>query len=98
MYIGGGKNTATGGFSASNGTLNINLSAATVDTQSLGLTGFQAVGGTTDLSAASASSVSNITTNTANTTATSGYTEFDFSRPWLLRWQPGKGFGKPARA
>jgi flagellin len=81
VYIGGGKDTATGGFSASNGTLNINLSAATVDTQSLGLTGFQAVGGTTDLSAASASSVSNITTNPANTTAASGYTEFDFSGP-----------------
>jgi len=56
VYIGGGKDTASGGFSASNGTLNINLSAATVDTQSLGLTGFQAVAGTTDLSAASASS------------------------------------------
>jgi len=81
VYIGGGKDTATGGFSASNGTLNINLSAATVDTQSLGLTGFQAVGGTTDLSAASASSVSNIATNAANTTATSGYSEFDFSGP-----------------
>jgi flagellin len=81
VYIGGGKDTTTGGFSASNGTLNINLSAATVDTQSLGLTGFQAVGGTTDLSAASASSVSNITGNAANTTAASGYTEFDFSGP-----------------
>jgi flagellin len=81
VYIGGGKDTTTGGFSASNGTLNINLSAATVDTQSLGLTGFQAVGGTTDLSAASASSVSNITGNAANTTSTSGYTEFDFSGP-----------------
>ena len=32
VYIGGGKDTTTGGFSASNGTLNINLSAATVDT------------------------------------------------------------------
>src|SRR5271156_2726737 len=81
VYIGGGKDTTTGGFSASNGTLNINLSAATVDTQSLGLTGFQAVGATTDLSAASASSVSAITTNTANTTAAAGYTEFDFSGP-----------------
>jgi flagellin len=81
VYIGGGKDTTTGGFSASNGTLNINLSAATVDTQSLGLTGFQAVGGTTDLSAASTSSVSAITGNAANTTAASGYTEFDFSGP-----------------
>jgi flagellin len=82
VYIGGGKDTQTGGFSASNGTLNINLSAATVDTQSLGLTGFQAVGSaTTDLSAASASSVSNIVANTANTTAAAGYTTFDFSGP-----------------
>ncbi len=81
VYIGGGKDTTTGGFSASNGTLNINLSAATVDTQSLGLTGFQAVGAKTDLSAASDSSVSNITTNAANTTAAAGYTEFDFSGP-----------------
>jgi flagellin len=81
VYIGGGKDTTTGGFSASNGTLNINLSAATVDTQSLGLTGFQAVGATQDLSAASDSSVSNIIANTANTTAAAGYTTFDFSGP-----------------
>jgi flagellin len=82
VYIGGGKDTQTGGFSASNGTLNINLSAATVDTQSLGLTGFQATGkATTDLSAASTSSVSNILANTANTTAAAGYTTFDFSGP-----------------
>jgi flagellin len=81
VYIGGGKDTATGGFSASNGTLNINLSAATVDTQSLGLQGFQAVGATQDLSAASDSSVSNIIGNTANTTAAAGYTTFDFSGP-----------------
>src|ERR1700722_14213852 len=81
-YVGGGKDTATGGFSASNGTLNINLSAATVDTQSLGLTGFQAVGtSATDLSAASGSSVSNIIGNTANTTAAAGYTTFNFSGP-----------------
>ena len=45
VYIGGGKDTTTGGFSASNGTLNINLSAATVDTQSLGLTGIPGRGG-----------------------------------------------------
>jgi flagellin len=82
VYIGGGKDTTTGGFSASNGTLNINLSAATVDTQSLGLTGFQAVGkATTDLSAASGSSVANIVGNAANTTAAAGYTTFDFSGP-----------------
>ncbi|MGA3237854.1 MAG: flagellin [Bryobacteraceae bacterium] len=81
VYIGGGKDTTTGGFSASNGTLNINLSAATVDTQSLGLTGFQAVGATQDLSAASDSSVSNIIGNAANTTAAAGYTSFDFSGP-----------------
>jgi flagellin len=81
VYVGGGKDTTTGGFSASNGTLNINLTAATVDTQSLGLTGFQATGAKTDLSAASSSSVSNIVSNAANTTAAAGYTEFDFSGP-----------------
>jgi flagellin len=81
VYIGGGKDTTTGGFSASNGTLNINLASATVDTQSLGLKGFQAVAGTTDLSDASASSVANIAGNASNTTAVSGYTQFDFSGP-----------------
>jgi len=52
-----------------------------VDTQSLGLQGFQAVGATQDLSAASDSSVSNIIGNAANTTAAAGYTSFDFSGP-----------------
>ena len=96
VYVGGGKDTTTGGFSASNGTLNINLTAATVDTQSLGLQGFQAVAGSTDLSAASASSVSNIVNNSANTTAGAGYSTFKFSGPGFSDGSQGASFSEPA--
>src|SRR5262249_38420508 len=39
VYIGGGKNAATGNFDVSNGTVNIDLSNSAVDTQNLGLKG-----------------------------------------------------------
>lgn len=80
VYIGGGTNS-TGNFSTSNGTVNIDLSNAAVDTQALGLKGMQAVAGTADLSAASATSVQNIVNNSSNTTAQNGYTELDFAGP-----------------
>jgi flagellin len=80
VYIGGGT-TSTGAFSTGNGTVNIDLTGAAVDTQALGLKGMQVVAGSTDLSAASATSVANIVGNTSNTTAVSGYSEFDFAGP-----------------
>ena len=54
VYVGGGKNATTGAFSVSNGTVNIDLSSSSVDTQSLGLKGFQVVAGSSDLGSASA--------------------------------------------
>ena len=81
VYIGGGKNAATGNFEVSNGTVNIDLSSSAVDTQNLGLKGMQAVAGSTDLGAAAATSVANIVGNSNNTTAVSGFTEFDFAGP-----------------
>ena len=80
VYIGGGT-TSTGAFSTGNGTVNIDLTGAAVDTQALGLKGMQVVAGSTDLSPASATSVANIVGNTSNTTAVSGNTEFDFAGP-----------------
>jgi flagellin len=77
IYLGGG-----GGSSAastlSNGTVNLNLSTSTVDAQSLGLNGVQAVNGTAyDLGAASGTSVQNIIANNGNPATTS----FSFSGP-----------------
>jgi flagellin len=81
VYIGGGKNSTTGAFDASNGTVNFDLSNSAVDTQSLGLTGMQVTAGTSDLSAASNTSVANILANGANTEATAGNALFEFAGP-----------------
>src|ERR1035438_447570 len=81
VYIGGGKNSTTGAFEATNGTVNFDLSNASVDTQALGLTGMQVIAGTTDLSASSATSVANILANNSNTEATAGYAQFNFAGP-----------------
>jgi flagellin len=62
VYVGAGSGSA----SVANATVGVDLSAATVDTQSLGLKGFQAVGGTADISSTSATSVSNIVNNATN--------------------------------
>jgi len=81
VYFGAG----TGSQSAANGIVNVNLSNATVDTQSLGLTGVQAVNASTanpagdyDLSANDA------VNNVGNTTTVPGVTQFTFD---------GAGFG-----
>src|SRR5208337_2312497 len=88
----------TGAQSASNGIVGINLSSATVDTQSLGLAGVRAVNLSAtpltvpdyDLGASSATSVSAIATTGANTASIpTGDTAFTFTGP---------GFGDTAGA
>ena len=78
VYLGQGS----GSSSLANAQVGVDLSAATVDSQSLGLKGMQAVVGTADLGAASATSVASIlanSTNSSNGTVTS--TEFLLSGP-----------------
>jgi flagellin len=77
IYLGGGQG-ASAAATLSNGTVNLNLGTSTVDAQSLGLNGVQAVNGTAyDLGAASGTSVQNIITNNGNPATTS----FSFSGP-----------------
>jgi flagellin len=80
--------TGSGSQSAANGVVNVDLSHATVDAQSLGLSGVQAVtlGATTaadyDLGASSTTSVNAIATTAANVAAlTNGDTSFTFTGP-----------------
>jgi len=80
VFIGGGR-THTGAVDIDNGTVDFDLSSATVDTSSLGLKGYQAVGGTADIGTGSAThSVALIVDEAANQTG-SGYTDFYFSGP-----------------
>lgn len=84
VYIGGGR--ASGTTSAiTNGSVSVNLTDATVDTQSLGLSGFTAQGvSTTDIGdGAGSTSVSSILANTTNVAseAQNGYTTFYFTGP-----------------
>lgn len=84
VFIGGGR---TNGSSTeiSNGSVSLNLTASTVDSQSLGLKGVQVVGATgTDIGTGAASTkVSDILANAANTgsVTTSGYSDFYFYGP-----------------
>ncbi len=85
VFIGGGRGS-TSAAQITNGTASVDLSTSTVDTQSLGLKGYQAAGGvagTTDLGGSSTTSISNILANTVNTAseATSGFTDFYFRGP-----------------
>jgi len=80
--------TGGGSQSAANGVVNVDLSHATVDTQSLGLSGVQAVklassvSNDYDLGASSTSSVNAIATNATNKAAlTAGDTSFTFTGP-----------------
>jgi flagellin len=75
VFLGEGS----GSQSVSNAVVNLNLSDATVDAQSLGLSGYQAIAGTSDLSSSSATSVSNILANTNNQTTSPDTTTLDFS-------------------
>lgn len=81
VFIGGGRANA-GTSEIVNGSVSVDLSASTVDSQSLGLSGVQAAGAVgTDLSSSSAStSVQAILGNTANVAseAVAGHTDFFF--------------------
>jgi flagellin len=81
VFIGGGKANA-GVSEIVNGSVGVDLTASTVDTQSLGLSGVQAASKAgTDLSASSPTtsvqSIVNDTTN-RNSTAVAGYSDFYF--------------------
>jgi flagellin len=84
VYLGAGS----GSQSTANGVVNVDLSNATVDTQSLGLSGQQAVklaasvSNDYDLGPSSASSVANIVNDTTNDTRqANGDTQFVFTGP-----------------
>jgi flagellin len=78
IYLGAGS----GSQSQTNSVVTVDLSKATVDSQSLGLSGVQAVNGTAyDLGAASATSVAVIVANGANTTSAGGTADFTFYGP-----------------
>ena len=91
VFIGGGKNSNN--ISAiANGSVALDLSGSTVDSKSLGLSGFQAVGNTTDIgNNAKAVNVSTILATAANTAteAQNGFTTFNFY---------GQGFSDTAGA
>ena len=77
VYLGQGSGSAA----LTNAQVGVDLTASTVDSQSLGMKGMQAVAGTADLSATSATSVSKIVANATNKASevTSGSAEFYFS-------------------
>jgi flagellin len=74
VFIGGGQ--ASGGITASsNGSVGVDLSQATVDAKSLGLSGVQAAGkAATDIGGGSATSVANILSNASNQASISNNT------------------------
>ncbi|HEX3745570.1 MAG TPA: flagellin [Bryobacteraceae bacterium] len=77
VYLGGGQG-ASSGATLSNGTVNVNLATSTVDAQSLGLNGVQAMNSTAyDLSASSATSVQAIVAGNGAAASTS----FTFTGP-----------------
>jgi flagellin len=80
VFIGGGK--ASGNVDAiTNGSVALDLSGSTVDSKSLGLSGFQAVGSATDIgNNAKPVNVSSILGTSANTAteAQNGFTTFNF--------------------
>lgn len=82
VLIGGGSGS-TGAAVIQNGSINLNLSNATVDAQSLGLQGIQSAGAAgTDIGAGSASTtVAQILANTSNQETTPGYTDFVLTGP-----------------
>ncbi len=82
VFIGGGK-TSAGISETKNGSVGIDLSNSTVDSRSLGLTGYEAAGvDTTDLSAGKDTSVANILANATNiASAGDGFTDFYFYGP-----------------
>jgi flagellin len=82
VYIGGGR-TDSGGVNTTNGTVNIDLSDAQVDSRALGLTGMQTAPGAQDIGDGSAThTVAEIMANASNQAGlTGGNTTFYFSGP-----------------
>lgn len=84
VFIGGGQKSGTI-TAVQNGSVSVDLSKSTVDAQSLGLQGVQAIGAAgTDIGTGSPStSVSSILANTTNTAseAIGGFTTFTFQGP-----------------
>ena len=80
VFMGGGKAQGTNADSTVNGTVNIDLTSAAVDTRTLGLSGMVAVGGTADIgNGSSTHTVSQILANGANTTQIAGTSNLFFS-------------------
>jgi flagellin len=79
VFIGGGKSSdGTGALSTANGSVTVNLTSSTVDSKSLGLTGFQVVAGSVDIgNGSSTTKVSQIVGNASN--GTSGTTSLYFA-------------------
>ncbi len=82
VFIGGGQASGTN-TATQNGSINLNLSQSTVDTQSLGLSGVQAAGtANTDIGTGSTTSVQNILTNATNQASiANNTTNFYFTGP-----------------
>ena len=86
VYLGGGSGTSSSA-TLSNGTVSVDLSKSTVDSQSLGLQGVQAVNlaasvtNDYNLADSSTTSVANILANVANTTAVANQTQMTFTGP-----------------
>jgi flagellin len=74
VFVGGGQ-SSNGISAATNGSVGVDLSQATVDAKSLGLEGVQATGAAgTDIGTGSTTSVANILSNTANQASISNNT------------------------
>ena len=82
VFIGGGAASGTGAISPANGTVNLDLTASTVDTRSLGLKGMQVVAGTVDIGPGSSThTVAQILADAGNTTVNPGFTDLYFAGP-----------------
>ncbi len=80
VFVGGGRSASgatSGAESVANGSVQVDLSGSTVDTQSLGLKGYSASSSVSaGMQASSATSVEKILADTGNTTATADTTVF----------------------
>ncbi len=81
VFIGGGRGP-TDADQITNGSVSVDLTTSTVDTQSLGLKGVEAKGAVTGgLQASSSQSVADILADGSNTTAIGGFTDFYMQGP-----------------
>jgi flagellin len=75
VYLGGGHAASTGNLDTNNGTVTVNLTGASVDTQSLGLKGMQVVAGNVDIGPNGTHKVADILANGSNNQAVAGYAQ-----------------------